>query len=34
MMGYNFGIPRLPLTKMTEKSEELLKNEMKKLSII
>ncbi len=31
LLGYNYGIPRLPLTKMTEKKEEILKNELFKL---
>ena len=31
MIGYNYGVPRLPLTKMTEKKEEILKNELFKL---
>ena len=34
IMGYNFGIPRLPLTEMTEKGKENLKNQMKKLNLI
>ncbi len=34
IMGYNFGIPRLPLTKLTEKNTEILKNEMKKFGLI
>lgn len=34
IMGYNFGTPRLPLTKLTEKNTEKLKNEMKNLGII
>ena len=32
--GYNFGIPRLPLTECTDKTKELLEDEMKKLRII
>ena len=31
LLGYNYGIPRLPLTKMTEGKEEILKNELFKL---
>ena len=31
MLGYNFGIPRLPLTKMTEEKEKVLKEELFKL---
>lgn len=34
MLGYNFGTPRLPLTEATDKTKELLRNEMKKLGII
>lgn len=34
IMGYNFGTPRLPLTKLTEKNREILKNEMKNFGII
>ena len=34
IMGYNFGIPRLTLTEMTEKGKENLKKEMKKLNLI
>ena len=28
LLGYNYGIPRLPLTKMTEEKESILKNEL------
>ena len=31
LLGYNYGIPRLPLTKMTEGKENILKNELFKL---
>lgn len=31
ILGYNFGIPRLPLTKMSEEKEKTLKNELLKL---
>ncbi len=31
ILGYHFGIPRLPLTKMSEEKEILLKNELLKL---
>lgn len=34
IMGYDFGVPRLPLTKMTEKNKEVLRNEMKKMNLI
>lgn len=34
IMGYNFGTPRLPLTKLTEKNREKLINEMKKFGLI
>ena len=34
IMGYNFGVPRLPLTKLTEKNREKLINEMKKMNLI
>ena len=30
IMGYNFGVPRLPLTEMTESGKQNLKNEIKK----
>ena len=30
LLGYNYGIPRLPLTKMTEEKEIILKNELQK----
>lgn len=32
--GYNFGKPRLPLTECTDKTKDILENEMKKLGII
>ncbi len=32
MQGYNFGIPRLPLTKLSENNEKILKNELLKLT--
>ena len=31
LLGYNYGIPRLPLTKMTEGKEKILKDELFKL---
>ena len=31
LLGYDFGIPRLPLTKMTEQKEQILKDELFKL---
>lgn len=31
ILGYHFGIPRLPLTKMSEEKETILKNELLKL---
>ena len=31
LLGYDFGIPRLPLTKMTEEKEKILKEELFKL---
>lgn len=31
ILGYDFGIPRLPLTKMSEEKEKILKNELLKL---
>lgn len=34
IMGYNFGTPRLPLTKLTEKNREKLKNEMENFGVI
>lgn len=33
IMGYNFGKPRLPLTKLTEASKEVLKKEMQNFGI-
>ena len=33
LLGYNYGIPRLPLTKMTEEKELILKNELQKFGI-
>lgn len=33
ILGYNFGIPRLPLTPMNKDKEELLKKELKKFGI-
>jgi len=30
IIGYNFGVPRLPLTEATEKTKELLNEEIKK----
>ena len=29
ILGYNYGIPRLPLTKMSAEKEKILKNEIK-----
>lgn len=29
-MGYDYGIPRLPLTEATDKTKELLKQELEK----
>ena len=34
MMGYNFGIPRLPLIEMSDKNKKILKNELINLNII
>ncbi len=34
LMGYNFGVPRLPLTEITEKTKELLSSEMRKMNLI
>lgn len=34
MMGYDFGTPRLPLTEITSKSKEILKNDMKNFGLI
>ena len=31
MLGYNYGIPRLPLTKMSDEKEKILKEELFKL---
>lgn len=33
ILGYNYGIPRLPLTKMSQEKEEILKNELLKFNI-
>ena len=30
ILGYNYGIPRLPLTKLSEDKENILRNEIKK----
>lgn len=30
ILGYNYGIPRLPLTKMSKEKEKILKNELLK----
>lgn len=32
ILGYNYGIPRLPLTKLSEDKEEILKNEIAKFN--
>ena len=32
LLGYNYGIPRLPLTQISKEKEELLKNELLKFS--
>ena len=32
IVGYNFGIPRLPLTKLSKEKEEILKNELSKFN--
>lgn len=34
IMGFDFGIPRLPLTKMTNKNREVLIRAMKELNLI
>lgn len=34
LIGYNFGIPRLPLTEASDKTKEILKYEMKSLEIL
>lgn len=34
ILGYNFGIPRLPLTEATSRTKSILENEMKKFEII
>lgn len=34
LLGYNFGIPRLPLTEATDKTKEILKTEMNTLGIL
>jgi hypothetical protein len=33
-MGYNFGEPRLPLTKISDTNKTILENEMKKYGLI
>ena len=34
ILGYNVGIPRLPLIEMTEKGQEKLKQEMKQFGLL
>ncbi len=34
MLGYNAGIPRLPLIEMTESGKQKLKNELKNFGLI
>ena len=34
MMGYNYGVPRLPLVRLSEKNQERLKNSMKNSGLI
>lgn len=34
IMGYNFGKPRLPLTKITDKNKDILISEMRKFGLI
>lgn len=34
ILGYSFGVPRLPLTKLTEKNKETLVQEMKDFGLI
>lgn len=34
ILGYNYGIPRLPLTKMSEEKEKVLKNELQKFNLL
>ncbi len=34
IMGYNFGTPRLPLTKLTEKNRDILISAMKDLNLL
>ena len=34
ILGYDFGIPRLPLTKMTDKNREVLIKSMKDFKLI
>jgi len=34
MMGYNYGVPRLPLVRLSEKNQERLKNSMKYFGLI
>lgn len=34
IMGYNFGIPRLPLTKLTDKNKEILRKEMENFGLL
>lgn len=34
MMGYNYGVPRLPLVRLSEKNQERLKNSMKNFGLI
>lgn len=34
ILGYNYGIPRLPLTKMSEEKEKILKNELSQFNLL
>ena len=34
ILGYDYGIPRLPLTEITEKNKKILIQEMKNLKLI
>ena len=34
MMGYNFGVPRLPLVRLSEKNQEKLRTSLKNFGLI
>ena len=34
ILGYNYGVPRLPLTQMSEEKEKILKNELSQFNLL